>query len=118
MKQAGELWDKVRSIFAGYPEWVSEGLVGIFAGLVVGFLSRVLGRTVLIVLGTAFLVGVGLHYFGIVSFNTTPLLQFLGISQWPAPSVCLSSIFEWGKTHFVACIAIIIGFIFGWKLGH
>lgn len=118
MKQAGELWARLRGIFSGYPEWVGEMLVGFFAGLVVGFLSRILGRTVLIILGTALLVGVGLHYFGVVSFNTKPLLDFLGMTAWPTPTACLSGMIEWCKVHIVACVAIILGFIFGWKFGH
>lgn len=118
MKQAGELWGRVRALFAGYPEWVSELLVGVFSGLIIGFLCRLVGRTVLIILGASLLVGVGLHYFGVVTFNTRPVLEFLGLTEWPTVSALVASIFDWCKLHFVACVAIILGFIFGWKMGH
>ncbi len=117
MKQAGELWERIRSAFAGYPEWIGEGLVGVFAGLVLGFLSRILGRMVLIILVTAVVVGVGLHYFNVVSFNTEPVLKFFGMAQWPSASEFITGMFTWCKVHIVACIAVILGFILGWKFG-
>ncbi|MCL5436283.1 MAG: FUN14 domain-containing protein [Candidatus Dependentiae bacterium] len=117
MKQASELWERVRSAFAGYPAWVSEGLVGLFAGLIVGFLCRILGRTALIIVIAGAVLGFGLHYFGIVTFNTEPVLKFFGMAQWPSLSQGITNLFEWCKEHLVATVALIFGFLLGWKLG-
>lgn len=117
MNPLSELWEKIRTAFAGYPDWVSEGVVAAFLGLVIGFLARILGRLVLMTLVTAVLIGFGLHYFGIISFHIQPLLKFLGLTQWPGFSELLSSFFTACKAHLMACVTLILGFILGWQLG-
>lgn len=117
MNPLSEFWEKIRSAFAGYPDWVGESLVAAFLGLVMGFLVRILGRLILMMLVTAVAIGFGLHYFGVISFHTQPLLRFLGLAQWPGFSELLASFFAACKAHIMACVTLIIGFILGWQLG-
>lgn len=117
MKHLGELWERINAIFAGYPAWVSQSLVGLFSGLIFGFIFRIMGRMALMIMIAAIVVGFGLHYFGIVTFNTQPVLNFLGMDQWPSASEFVTNSFSWCETHIIACVAIILGFIVGWKLG-
>ncbi|HBL99006.1 TPA: hypothetical protein DDZ86_05185 [Candidatus Dependentiae bacterium] len=117
MKPVHNLWIQIKSYFKDYPDWVTEGVVALFLGLVLGFLFRTLGKYAVIVVTTLFVAGFVFHYAGLATFQSAPLVKFFGISHIPSLGEAVSNIFEWAQAHLAACVAGILGFILGWKLG-
>ena len=117
MRPVRELWDQVREAFRGYPDWVSEAVVGAFLGLVVGFLFRTVGRYVVVTAVVLGVTGFIFHYAGLATFHVEPLVRIFGIDSFPAVGDLFVSLFGWMKAHLAACVTTILGFILGWRLG-
>lgn len=117
MRPIRDLWDQIKEAFKGYPDWVSEAVVGAFLGLVVGFLCRTVGRYVLVTTVVLGVTGFVFHYTGLATFHSEPLVKIFGVDSFPAIGDLFASAFAWMKDHLAACVTTILGFILGWRLG-
>lgn len=117
MKQVSDLWMNVKEYFKGYPEWVSEAVVGAFLGLIAGFLFRTVGRYMVVAIVTLGATGFILHYLGLTTFHSESLVKIFGVDSLPALGDLFSYAFAWMKGHLAPCMTTILGFILGWRLG-
>lgn len=111
------IWTKISTSLQSYPSWTVEAGVGILVGLIVGFLTRTLGRYFVIALVTLGVVGFVLHYMGVITIHTMPLMRAMGVNRIPPVGDLVGSVANWIQEHLVATVALIIGFIIGWKYG-
>ncbi len=117
MKPVHDLWIQIKGYFKDYPDWVTEGVVALFLGLVVGFLFRTLGKYAVLVFTTLLVAGFVMHYAGLATFQSAPLIKFFGISRIPTMGEAATSFFGWTRLHLVASVGGVLGFILGWTLG-
>lgn len=117
MKSISEMWQQLKDWGSNYPAWVVELGAGLFVGLVLGFLARLLGKYAFITFCSLVILLFGLHYWGVITFQTLPLTKLFGLDEFPTFSQMSEMLWTWLSTHFVAWIALILGFMVGWKFG-
>ncbi len=108
---------KVVQFFSSLPTYVSDILIFGPLGMLFGFLAKIMGRYFVFAVLVAIIAGwVAVHY-GVITFDEEKLKALLGLSPTITFSDVIAMLFMWMKEHVAACIAMIIGFIIGWKLG-
>jgi uncharacterized membrane protein (Fun14 family) len=109
--------DSLRAKLAGYPTYAVDIILYAPLGFIVGFLVKSLGRYVII----ALLVTVGLlwlaDYLHIITIHEAHLKSFLGQTSPESIGAAGTSFATWAEEHIVGCIAAIVGFLIGWRLG-
>lgn len=108
---------KVNHFFSGLPTYASDILMFGPLGMLFGFLAKVMGRYFVFALLVALIAAwVAIHY-GVITFDEEKLKALLGMSPSITFSDVMNMLFAWMKEHVAGCVAMIVGFIIGWKLG-
>lgn len=110
-------WNQFLSYFSGYPVWLVEGGFGLVVGFLFGFLMKNFGKAFLYGVVVLVVGGYLLSYFGLIEFHFEPVQKMVGIVEIPTIDVAFSNFTSWIQQHMALCIAGLIGFVFGWRMG-
>lgn len=106
----------IKNRLSDYPEWIVEAGVSGLVGLIIGFIARNFGRLFLLFIVCAIITVFILEQTHIIAVKAPGLRALLSdpdgtVVAW------VNGIVTFARDHIFVTIALIIGFLFGWRLG-
>ena len=117
MNEAQSWWEVIKEKLSASPTAATDVLIFGGVGAVVGFLLRTMGRYIFFALTTLLFVAWLFDYLHIITIEWYTLKEMVGLTYAQSFSDVWQEFLTWMKQHVVATIALIVGFLFGWKLG-
>ena len=100
-----------------YPVWLVDSCLYGAVGLIAGFLFKNFGRYLLFALIGIIVLLWLLSRLDLIVVNTYQIKTFLGVGSINTLDEGCRAYIEYVRNHIVGCIAFLVGFFFGWKLG-
>lgn len=106
----------IKSRLHDYPEWVVEAGVSGLVGLIIGFVARNFGRFLVLFIICAVITVFMLEQTNIIAVKAPGLRALLSdpdgtVVAW------FNGIITFARDRIFVTIALIVGFLFGWRLG-
>ncbi len=110
-------YEAFKTKLAGYPAFLPDIIIGLPAGLILGFLLKSLGRFLVIgLLVTAAVLWIA-DYFNVITIHQGEIESLLGMQPFHSVSEFGSFASQFIKNHVAASISFFVGFLLGWRLG-
>ncbi len=114
---APEKWiQSIKERLSDYPEWIVESGIAAAVGLSIGFIARNFGRALLLFCICAVITIFILEQFNMIAVKA-PGLRALLTNPDDTVATWLNGIITFAQERIFVTIALLIGFLFGWRLG-
>jgi len=110
------VWNDIQSRLQDYPDWLVELGMSLLFGLVIGFVCRNFGRMLLFFCMSALITVFVLEYTNFIAIQA-PGLRALFKDPNETVATWVHAVFTYARDRIVATAGLIIGFLFGWRLG-
>ncbi|HVW98971.1 MAG TPA: FUN14 domain-containing protein [Candidatus Babeliaceae bacterium] len=110
-------FEAIRSKLQGYPEWAVEvGTYGVI-GLLLGFVAKNFGKSLIMVILAASVMLWALSALNLITVDVSQLKGYLGLSSVANLDEGIRLVIDWFKAHSRASMALVVGLFLGWVLG-
>jgi len=110
-------FETVQMRFGSTPPVLSEIIIFVPLGILTGFLSRILGRYLIVGIVCALIVLWFGDRYNLLTLHMEEIKIFFGVESVQSIPELWESLVTWAENHLAGCLALIVGFMMGWQLG-
>jgi len=111
-------FEALQQKFGAIPPVVGEIIIFAPLGILLGFLSKILGRYLVVGVVLAFVLLWAADQFHLVTLHMSEIKAFFGVHGIASIGDWWRALLSWAQAHIVGCLALVAGFITGWRLGN
>ncbi len=103
--------------FGSTPSALTEIIIFVPLGILIGFLSRILGRYLIVGIIAALVILWFGDRFNLLTLHMEEIKIFFGVEEASSIPDLWEAMVTWAEGHVPGCLSLAIGFVMGWQLG-